>query len=153
MQCWEQNRCSIYIYQTYLRSGPRLPSKDCSRPKGTVVRGNGALSNCSQGSIQRLYNLGPEPWVFGLPDTSAWWSSRSKQSTLPPNLLSLFNILYVEGRETPPASHYHLVSKGPPPSTPHIESLPVKLPLCSSITVLLLDQAATSKLASLPSSF
>lgn len=71
----------------------------------------GALPNCSQTSSQGLCSLALEPWAFGLPDTSAWGSSRSKQSTMPPNLLSLFNILYVERRKAPPATH-HLASKG-----------------------------------------
>lgn len=56
----------------------------------------------------------PEPWAFGLQEASAWGSSRSKRSTLPPNLPSLFNILYV-GRQRPAL---------PLPSTPHTKESP-----------------------------
>lgn len=70
-----------------------------------------ALPDCSQGPSQGLYTLALESRVSGLPNTSAWGSSGSKQSTLPPDLSSLFNILYVERRKTPPASHHHLASK------------------------------------------
>lgn len=110
----------------------------------------GALPNCSQSCSQGLYSLAPQPRAFGLPDTSAWGSSRSKQSTLSPNLLSLFYILYVDRRKAPPASH-HLASKGLLSSL-HASHKRVTTceNLCSTITALFLDEAAAYKLASLP---
>lgn len=143
--CWERNSAQ-FIFIKHFRPGPRQSHKGLFQTQGNCSEWEWKGTVMTQGLYLTAHrtqsSLAPDPWAFGLPDDSAWGSSRNKQSTLPPNLPSLFNILYV-GRQRPAL---------PPPSTPHTELPPASAFLLLHCYLPLLDQPASSKLGSLPSS-